>query len=223
MRSAPVAQRGKMPEAPEFRVRFSRRLRGARIVSAAEIAPPPVAPAPPPPAPPVAVPPPPAPTGFVQADITNELRADRARIEAVLGSVQAAVENLHTERAARLGELQQVAVAMALSIATRLLHEQIESGAFAIENKVRDMIAQLGGDAAVTVRLNPADLALLSTRLGGQPLSDEYADPRFVADANLGRGDCQVEGRESMLLSDVTRELEEIRDDLLRRMKNARS
>ncbi|HEY1188707.1 MAG TPA: FliH/SctL family protein, partial [Gemmata sp.] len=131
--------------------------------------------------------------------------------------------NLHTEQAARLGELQQVAVAMAVTIATRLLHEQIESGTFAIENKVRDMIAQLGGDAAVTVRLNPADLALLTTRLGGQPLSDDYSDPRFVADPSLGRGDCQVEGRESMLLSDVTRELEDIRDDLLRRVKNARS
>jgi hypothetical protein len=56
------------------------------------------------------------------------------------------------------------------------------------------MIAQLGDEAAVTVRLNPADLALLGRRLGGRPLSDEYSDPKFVADPALGRGDCQVEG-----------------------------
>lgn len=219
MRSVPVAHTGSDPGSHEFRVRFARRLRGARVMAANEVIPPLAPVAAPPPAPPI---PPPAPAD-IQPDLTAELLADRATIEAVLGRVEVAVDELRAERANQLSQLQQVALAMSLTIATRLMHERIEAGEFAVEAKVRDMIAQLGDDTAVTVRLNPADLALLTNRLGGEPLSDQYADPKFVADPNLGRGDCRVEGRESMLLSDLARELEEIRDELLRRMKNARS
>ena len=163
------------------------------------------------------------PADLWKTEAGKEIAADRTLIESVLANVRATVEHIHTERAARLSELQHVAVAMALTIATRLLHEQVEAGAFAIEAKVRDMIAQLGDDIAVTIRLNPADLALLTQRLGGEQLTEDHADPRFVPDPELGRSDCQVEGRESMLLSDVSRDLEEIRDELLRRLKNARS
>lgn len=210
--------------ANEFRVRFSRPLKGARLAHEPAPAPAPALASPPPsppPAPPA--PTPPAPTGFIQIDASNELREDRERIEAVLGALEARADGLRTERADRLREWQRAAVELALTIAGRVLHERVEAGELAIDNKVRDMIAQLGDEAAVTVRLNPADLALLSGRLGGGPLSDEYADPKFIADPNIGRGDCQVEGRESMLVSDVTRELEEIRDELLRSLKNARS
>ncbi len=228
MRSTPVAHRGNAPGSHEFRVRFSRRLRDARIVEAKE-----AAVVPPPPAPAVTVPPPapqpqpvPAaapPTDFWTTNAGREIRADRERIEAVLANVKTTVEGIRTERADMLREWQRAAIELALTLTTRLLHEQVEAGTFPIEGKVRDMIAQLGDDTAVTVRLNPTDLALLTQRLGGEPLLPDQTGPRLVPDANLGRGDCQVEGRESMLLSDVTRELEEIRDELLRSLKNARS
>ncbi len=159
---------------------------------------------------------------FWLTDAGKELRADRERIEDVLGNVRAAVESIRGEQAARVQELQRVAVELALTIASRLLHERVESGDLAVEAKVRDMLSQLGADEPVTIRLNPADLALLTERLDGKPLSDDRADPRFVADPNLGRGDCQVDGRDGMLVSDVARELEEIRDELLRSLKNAR-
>jgi flagellar biosynthesis/type III secretory pathway protein FliH len=122
----------------------------------------------------------------------------------------------------RIEELQRAAVELATTIASRLLHERVVAGDFPIDAKVRDMIAQLGEDVPVAVRLNPADLELLKSRLGGEPLSADRDDPRLVADPALTRGGCQVEGRESMLMSDVTRELQEIRDDLLRRLTDAR-
>ena len=85
------------------------------------------------------------------------------------------------------------------------------------------MLAQLGDDVAVSVRLNPADLELLRARLGGEPLSQDRDDPRLVPDPEMSRGGCQVEGHESMLLSDVARELQDIREDLLGSLNNARS
>ncbi|MBY0395508.1 MAG: hypothetical protein K2X91_03425, partial [Thermoleophilia bacterium] len=164
-----------------------------------------------------------APADLFQTDLGRELAADRERIEAALGQLRAAAAGLRADRAERLREWQQAAVEMAVAIAARVLHERVEAGQFAIDNKVRDMIAQLGDDSAVDVRLNPTDLTLLNERLGGAALSADGADVRFVPDPSLGRGECLVEGREGMLLSDFTRELDEIRDDLLRSLKNARS
>ncbi len=225
MRSTPVAYRGSNPGSHEFRVRFVRPLRRAHLVIAEEPAPVLVAatstPTPPPPA--SAQPSPTRPIDFWKTDAGREIQTDRERIETVLSNVTTVVENIRTERGERLLEWQRAAIELALTITTRVLHEQVESGEFPIEAKVRDMIGQLGEDPAVTIRLNPDDLALLSKRLGGKPLSPDRDDPRFVPDSTLGRGDCQVENRESMLLSDITRELEEIRDDLLRSLKNARS
>jgi flagellar biosynthesis/type III secretory pathway protein FliH len=143
----------------------------------------------------------------------------------VLAEVSAGVKNLREEHDTRLQQWQRAAVEMAMTTAARLLHERIASGEFPIEAKVRDMIAQLGEDVPVVVRLNPLDLDLLMARLGrsgDDSLVTGAGAPRFAADSALNRGECQVEGRESMLLSDVTRELQDIREELIRSLDNAR-
>jgi hypothetical protein len=238
MRTAPVAHRGGKHRVFECRVRFTGRLRDARLVPHTDSPPPsshtptshtvpPARPTPLPPAPapapaPAAAATPAPPIDFWQTDAGRELAADRERIETVLAQMRDAVAEYRKQEHDRLREWQRSAIELALTIASRLLHDRIKSGEFPIETKVRDMIAQLGEDVPVTIRLNPADLDLLTDRLGGEPLSQGSPDPRFLQDASLGRGDCQVEGRESMLLSDVSRELEEIREELLRSLKNAR-
>lgn len=167
----------------------------------------------------------PAPT-FLPTDLEKELKADRAQIEVVLAEVRAAIASWRVGHDARLKQWQQAAIEMAMTTAARLLHERIVSGDFPIDARVRDMIVQLGEDVPVAVRLNPLDLELLKSRLEraeDEPLLTGPDAPRFVLDASLNRGECQVEGRESMLLSDVTRELQDIREDLLRSLDNARS
>lgn len=217
-------------EAAECRVRFDRPLRGAKVL-------PPGAPLPEakpsrPTAPqPAAQNTPqqptaerkPEPDAAREAALAAERAAERASLRAALEQVRVAVAELHTTSAARVSELQRVAVEMAATIAARLLHDTVATGEFPIDAKVRDMIAQLGDDEPVAVRLNPADLQLLKQRLAGDPLLSDRADPRFVADAELARGSCRVEGRESMLVSDLARELEDIREDLLRSLGNAGS
>jgi flagellar biosynthesis/type III secretory pathway protein FliH len=190
----------------------------ARRESPAPLVPPPASPVAPLPAPPA-----PTPTDFSQTDAGRELEADRQHIEEVLAQVRTAVAELRQDREQRLRDWQRAAVELASTIASRLLHERVASDAFAIDSKVRDMIAALGEDVPVTVRLNPTDLQLLKQRLGDQPLLTDRADPRFVPDPAINRSGCQVEGRESMLLSDVARELQEIRDDLLRSLDHAGS
>ena len=236
MRSTPVAGPGAPRRPFECRVRFHAPLRRARLGSPESLeAEPKHEPAPqpqpkpalPPPTPPAATAPAePEPTDFWPAALEEELQADRTRIEAVLNEVKLAVVKLREEKTSRIEQWQQAAVELATGIAARLLHERVAADEFPIDAKVRDMIAQLGEDVAVTVRLNPLDLELLKSRLkraGGESLAEGPDAPRFVADSALNRGECQVEGRESMLISDAARELQEIRDELLRSLGYART
>ncbi len=218
-------------DAAECRVRFDRPLRGVAVH-------PPGAPLPnlePKPARPTAQHPAaqntpqqpaerkPEPDAAREAALAAERATERAHLRAALEQARAAVAELHKTSAARVAELQRVAVEMAATIAARLLHDTVTAGEFPIDAKLRDMIAQLGDDEPVAIRLNPADLQLLKQRLAGDPLLNDRADPRFVADAELARGSCRVEGRESMLVSDLARELQDIREDLLGSLGNAGS
>jgi flagellar biosynthesis/type III secretory pathway protein FliH len=159
---------------------------------------------------------------FWETDAGREIQADRVRIEDVLGQLGEKIGSLDTNQTARLEQWQRAAVELAMTIATRLLHERIVSGDFPMEAKVRDMIAQLHEDGPVAVYLNPADLDLLRSRRGDQPIATGRDEPRLMTDAALRRGECRVEARDSILLSDITRELQEIRDELLRSLSDAR-
>ncbi|MBN9523968.1 hypothetical protein J0H58_36575 [bacterium] len=217
----PAARPTRRPPA-EFRVRFHARLAGATLTT--PDAPLPAAPRPvlpPPPPEPVAVVP--EPVHAPAPDLTAEFLADRERIEAVLENVRAAAADVRRDLNARLREWQRAAVELAMATATRLLHDRVVTGEFPVEEKVREMVDQLHEDGPITVRLNPADLELLEHRLGGEPLLPGRDDPRVIPDPTLARAECRVEGREGMLLTDVTRELNEIREQLLKDLGNARS
>ena len=213
------------PPQREIRVSFADRLTDAVAVPV-DLPLPPLRPAPV--AEPVVVssepaPTPAAPTDLWVTEIGVQLTADRKAIETVLESVQAATSDLRQEHTARMGEWRTAAVELALSIAAKLLHERVAANDFAIEEIVRGMIGDMHEDEVVSVRLNPRDLELLENRLGGQPLLSGPTDPRLMADPTLGRGECRVEGKASVSLSDLPRQLTQIRDDLLRSIAHARS
>ncbi len=220
MRHQPRTHTSRAASVTEFRIHFPSRLRGARPASPDEpLAPPRATPTPTLPE----VPSEPAPPAdFWQTDLGQELAVDRGLIQSALANLTRGVEQLRAEQARRLDQVQRVAIELAMTVATRLLHREVTAGEFPMEAKVRDMVALLEGEAPVSVRLNPADLELLEARLGGEPLLAGAADPRLIADPTLARGDCQVDGKEAMLLSNVERELQQIRDELLGGLGHAR-
>lgn len=216
----PAARPTRRPPA-EFRVRFHARLVGATL--AAPDAPLPALTRPTlPPPPPPAVAFVPEPVAAPTPDLTAEFLADRGRVEAVLAHLRAAADEVRKDLNGRLREWQRAAVELAMATATRLLHDRVVSGEFPVEEKVREMVEQLNEDGPITVRLNPADLQLLEDRLGGEPLLPGRDDPKVIPDPAMARAEVRVEGREGMLLADVTRELIEIREQLLKDLGNAR-
>ena len=209
------------PDRPPFecRVRFAGRLSDAVLVDANAPLPP-LKPSPPTPQPKS---PPPDPSEFWKTDLARELSADRERVEVATQEIRRAITAFREDQAHRLGEMQRVAFELAATMATRFLHERVTAGDFPVETKVRDMLDQIEQGTPATVYLNPDDLKLLEARLGGEPLLPDRSDVRLARDPSLGRGACRVESSEAVLLSDLTRDLQEIRDELLRSLGNARS
>lgn len=186
--------------------------------------------------PPLRRPPAPAPTGPLgplgpaaptpppaDFDLAKELRADRARIAAVLDQLRAAAADLQARQAGDMDQLQQVAVTLALNIAARVFHREVLAGEFPVEQIARELVAQLGNDEPpLRVRLHPDDLALVTARLDGQWLLPT-AEPKLAADPTLARGTVAVDAATQTLRADPVRTLDEIRDELLRGIAHARS
>lgn len=205
----------------EFRVSFADRIADAVVVDATTPLPPlrihtPLASEPTPA-------PTPPPADLWVTEIGAQLSADRRAIETVLGSLTAAADDLTRQHAERMDQWRTAAVELGVSIAAKLLHERITAGDFAVEQMIRDMAADMTDDEVVSVRLNPKDLELLESRLDGQPLLSRPTDPQLIADPTLGRGECRVEGKASLSLSDLPRQLGQIREDLLRSIAHARA
>ena len=59
--------------------------------------------------------------------------------------------------------MQKLAVELAVAIASRLLHDQIQAGDYPVENLVRTVVERLDTPQPVTVFLHPEDLAALMT------------------------------------------------------------
>ncbi len=205
----------------QIEVRFRAPLRGASRIDAD--AAPPVVPL-------VAVPtaavevrpePPPPPVTLWETEIGQELARDRELIGATLSRLTDTLRALDERQRQRLAEWQRAAIELGVTIAARLLHDNIRAGEMAIDTVVREAVALLKPDEAATVRLHPLDLALLQNRLGDEPLFPNRANVQVIAEASLSRGDCRVEGKDTSILSEVGVQLVAMRQRLLESLEHA--
>jgi hypothetical protein len=215
---------------PEFRVRLNRPISRIRLLHADEAMPPlpvkqqPKVIAPPPLPEPIRELPPAEVRTLFETDIGKEIAQDRKKIESVLQSVtkewQAACDKQHLH----VHELQQAAIELALTIATKLLHRDIEEDRFEIETILEEMTIDLEPSRNATIRLNPDDYDLLQTRMEGSMFQlPTLPDAIVVPDELLARGTCQIDTGDTILVSDFNTQLQQMRDQLLGELGHARS
>jgi flagellar biosynthesis/type III secretory pathway protein FliH len=147
-------------------------------------------------------------------EINQRLQEERVLIEQALAAMTRAAQAIHEQRHAERSDWRRAAIELGITLAARLVHDRITAGDFPVEELVRDMIGQVD-DGPLTVHLHPDDLALLQRRLDGRPLVDEPARPSLLADPGLKRGDCRVECKDNLVLSQLEVQLEEVRRRLL--------
>jgi flagellar biosynthesis/type III secretory pathway protein FliH len=163
------------------------------------------------------------PTAPVKDPVQEKLREEEHQaFQRLLANLGEVATELQTQECQRLEEMQQVAVELAVAIASRLVHERIAAGDYAVETLVREAISGLKTAQPITIHLNPQDLDLLEKRLAKiQPPPPDLNKLQFVADAQVGRGDCQAETGETSVLSQIQEQLGGIRKHLLETLPEA--
>ncbi len=115
--------------------------------------------------------------------------AEWAQIETTFAAIDEKLLEIERRRQDSLVEMQQAAVELAISIASRLVHEKIEAGDFAVEELVGQLLKRCEGRGPAVIRLHPADLKLLKERSQGRrpPWLDQETYT-LAADVTLGTG-----------------------------------
>lgn len=162
-----------------------------------------------------------------QAEATGpgmkQLEKQWQQIEQTLAAIAEEVREIEQRRQQSLRELQQVAVELATAIASRILHERIEEGAFDVEALIDNALNQLDFESPLTVGLHPKDLELLACRIEGRPPPwAQHGELRLVPDSTLSRGGCRIEGPKHEVLTDTNVLLTEVRQFLLDHLSDAR-
>jgi flagellar assembly protein FliH len=149
------------------------------------------------------------------AEKVRQDKKEREAIEQVLLNLTEAATSLRAREHEHLEEMQRLAVELAVAIASRLLHEQIQSGDYPIETLVHKVVERLDTSQPVTVFLHPADLALLQQRLGeGRTTSPEGAAAQLAGDATLARGNVRAQAGDISVSADLEEQLKDIRRSL---------
>ena len=121
---------------------------------------------------------------------------DAAALEAAAGALHEAGARLDAAREEACSELARTAVQLAVEIARCLVHAEIETGRYDLEQMVRETLAVSGtGRGHCTIHLNPTD----AEALAGHTFR---AGTEIEADVEVPRGHVHVSTPQGLLVRD---------------------
>lgn len=140
------------------------------------------------------------------AEETRTTALEQQRI--LSAALEQAVAGCGSDLEARYAELAEQAVEVALRIAEAVVQRELSTTADPGADAVRRALTSVPPTAAVTVRLNPEDLAgLEADLLAGRPVT-------LVADATLERGDARAETETQVVDASVSAAMARVREVL---------
>jgi flagellar assembly protein FliH len=144
----------------------------------------------------------------VAARFKKEFEDRMAALDALIGEVSATREQL-------LRGSEREVVALALTMASRVLAREVEESSVTPE-LVTEAVRQSMDRKHVVVRLNPADREALTA--DGRPLEAALSNAgavEFVDDATVGRCGCIVESNMGIVDAQLDKQIEQLRQALL--------
>lgn len=126
-----------------------------------------------------------------EAGFAAGLASGREQAQQEAAQIQALAQECATSLASIEAEMGQALIALAVRIAEQVLHSTLDAQPEKILDVVRD-IAQgdIGRDALLTLRVNPADQELIQSYLETDPDAGNW---RLKPDASITRGGCIAE------------------------------
>ena len=129
-------------------------------------------------------------------------RTEAARLESVVRACEEAARAVRSAEAARLATIEDDLVALALATARHIVGKAVELDPEIIADVVRRALAHFPGEQPQEIRVNPEDLSALTTATAadGRPIAiGPGRDVRWVADPQIERGGCIVQGKDRIV------------------------
>jgi flagellar assembly protein FliH len=145
--------------------------------------------------------------------------AGRTEIEAQLAqtvsSLQGVVDEARAQRRTVIESAEPELVKLAMSIAERIVHEQITVDPNVVVENVRQALTRLVGREVVTLRVNPADLDTIRAHRDSIAGANDVEHLRVVEDQRVDRGGVVVETDAGTIDAKVSTQVREARRTLL--------
>jgi flagellar assembly protein FliH len=121
--------------------------------------------------------------------MSQQLLQQRTEVHELMGGV---LNSLRQAVPQIVRDTENAMVALSLSVAQKLVGG-LPISAVMVEEVVRDALAQIEGTAQFTVRLHPADLALLQKSNSSLLTEGDGTEFRFLSSTEVTRGGCLVQ------------------------------
>jgi flagellar assembly protein FliH len=138
------------------------------------------------------------------------------QLSSALAAVRKAAERIEQSRQEWQRHSEQHLVQLAVAIAARLCRRELDRSPALTMKWVREALEMASGCAAVTLRLNPQDHALLADQIHAIKKSlATLGAVEILADASISAGGCRVDTQFGSLDQQLETQLERIAEELL--------
>ncbi len=150
--------------------------------------------------------------GFEEGRHEGE-EAERARLRTTIRAAEEALEIITASEARWSGAIEENISSLAIAIARHVIDREVTADPALLPSLVRRALAEFPLDQSVRIRVNPSDLAII-TSLSEQPVQAAFDSPKrdahWVADARIASGGCVAEGRDRIIDGRIDTALERV-------------
>lgn len=132
--------------------------------------------------------------------------AAEAAVGAAVSTLLGAAEQLAAQEERWLANLQENVAVLAVGVARHVIGREVAADDALVLARVSEALAEFPTNHPVSVRVHPADLALVKRALDG----DVSRPLRWTPDERVERGGCLIEGRERIVDGRVDAALERV-------------
>ena len=146
--------------------------------------------------------------GRADGEEAAQLRLE-PEITLAVSALRDAVQSIQLHEARWLSNVEENLAAVAVAVARHIVQREVVTDPTFIRDVVLNAVSQYPMDQAITVRLNPGDLAACREILTNDVLTIA-PNIQWMADSTLQRGGCLTEGRERIIDGRVDTALERV-------------
>lgn len=140
--------------------------------------------------------------------------AERARLRGAMMAAESALDDVRAGETRWLSNIEENIAAISIGVAQQIVVREVSAAPEIVLALVSRAVQEFGLDQALSIRVNPGDLASLQSAerelTDAMTTSASGRDVRWVHDARIEPGGCVVEGRERIVDARVDTGLERL-------------